>query len=173
MIYLTTAASAILESAYRQLEASKFGSRFQSLVIESLKAHQRLHDLYDNRAAGQPDCYANTEGYGFEMKAWATDSITLDKNSKDALKTYKNRRLVATVTTVAPYPIWVAVLSERIDGPIRLARDTPADAELEAHLKAALSWIVEAIGVRGIVDGDLDAVATRAATATRQMQASA
>jgi len=173
MIYLSTAASALLEAAYGRLGANSFGLRFQSLVVEALKAHPRLHDLYDNRGAGQPDCFAILERYGFEVKAWATDSIVLDGNSRTALSRFANRRLVATVTTVAPYPIWVAVLSERIDGPIRLARDTPADAELEAHLKAALSWIVEAIGVRGIVEGDLAAVATRGATATRQMQASA
>lgn len=173
MIYLSTAASAILDAARSELDPTSFGSRFQALVVEALKAHPRLDDLYDNRGAGQPDCYANTEGYGFEMKAWSTDSITLDDNSRAALKKYTHRRLVATVTTVAPYPIWVATLGERIDGPIKLARDTPADAELEAHLKRELSPLVEAIGVRGVVDGNVDAVATRAAAAARQMHATA
>jgi hypothetical protein len=172
MIYLSTAASAILEAARTELDAASFGSRFQALVVEALKAHPRLHDLYDNRGAGQPDCYANTERYGFEMKAWSTDSITLDDNSRAALAKYTHRRLVATVTTVAPYPIWVAVLGERIDGPIKLARDTPADSELETHLKSVLSPLVEAIGVRGITEGNLDAVATRAAAAIHQLRTS-
>ena len=65
MIYLSTAASALLEAAYGRLGANSFGLRFQSLVVEALKAHPRLHDLYDNRGAGQPDCFAILERYGF------------------------------------------------------------------------------------------------------------
>lgn len=173
MIYLSTAASAILEAAYSRLGASNFGLRFQSLVVEALKAHPRLRDLYDNRGAGQPDCYANLEGYGFEVKARSTDSIVLDGNSRSALSTYTHGRLVATITTAAPYPLWVAVLDQHVDGPIKLARDTRVDAELEEHLACVLSTLIEAIGAQGIVEGNLDAVATRAAAVTRQMQASA
>ncbi len=163
MFQLSTAASAILESAYEVINESEFGYRFQTLVVEVLKGVPGLGDLCDNRAAGQPDCYANASGVGVEIKARRTNPLTLDPNSWNSLTTYDKPRLVAMLTTVAPYPLWVARLDGLTSGPIRLSRETPIDAELESHMQPTLSLLIEALGVQGIAEGSRDDLANRAA----------
>lgn len=163
MFQLSTAASAILESAYEVINESEFGYRFQTLVVEVLKGVPGLGDLYDNRGAGQPDCYANASGVGVEIKARQANPLALDANSWKSLATYKSPRLVAMLTTVAPYPLWVARLDGLTSGPIRLSRETPIDAELESQMQPTLSLLIEALGVQGIAEGSRDDLANRAA----------
>lgn len=169
MLYLSNAANAVLESVRdSQMEPSEFGYRFQILVVEALKVHPKLGDLYDNRGAGQPDCYSNAEHYGFEIKARTANPLQLDDSSWDSLVTYEHPRLVAMLTTKAPYPIWVAKLDDLNDEPIRLSRDTSVDLEIEQHLKVTLGNLIEAVGVNGLVSGSRHQVIERSQFAIEQ-----
>jgi hypothetical protein len=150
MFQLTNAASGILERAHLDMPASRreseFGYRFQSLVAAALKCRAGLDDLYENKGAGQPDCYSAASGYGFEIKTRADSPVELDENSWSALPRYPNPRLVAMLTTTAPFPIWVLNLQGVARGPIHMDAGLRTDAALEAHLKTHLSALVEAVG---------------------------
>lgn len=150
MFQLTNAASGILERAHLDMPSSRreseFGYRFQSMVAAALKCRAGLDDLYENKGAGQPDCYSAASGYGFEIKTRADSPVELDENSWSALPKYPNPRLVAMLTTTAPFPIWVLDLQGLARGPIRMDAGLRADSDLEAHLKTHLSALVEAVG---------------------------
>jgi len=158
MIYLSNSASSVLDRA-RGLcgGASEFGYRFQHLVAMALKAHPSLMDLYENLGAGQPDCFCNDSGHGFEIKTRADGtSIPMDDNSWIALPKFSKPRLVALLTLCPPYPLWVVDLTGMDPGPVSLSRNTPADTELEEHLKIELSSLVESIGASRICTGSRD-----------------
>jgi len=150
MFQLTNAASGILERAHQDMPSSRreseFGYRFQSLVAAALKCRTGLDDLYENKGAGQPDCYSATSGHGFEIKTRADSPVELDENSWNALPKYPNPRLVAMLTTTAPFPIWVLNLQGVARGPIHMDAGLRTDAALEAHLKKHLSELIEAVG---------------------------
>ena len=148
MIYLSNTAGHILDRLARQLDEQEMGYRFQTLVVEALRMHPDYADLYDNKGAGQPDCYSNKAQTGFEIKCRRDSTrITLDDNSWRALPTYKHPKLVAVHTSKAPFPVWVAELRGLAPDPIVLAASTPVDARLEEHLRVHLSALVEAVGL--------------------------
>lgn len=166
MFYLTNSATSVLQRALGHLPQStnsEFGSRFQRLVAIALRAHPELASLYENFGAGQPDCYCNASGHGFEIKCRSQGtSVTMDDNSWRALPQYDKPRLVALLTVTPPYPLWVVDLKRMQPAPVSLGRDTPVDAELERHLKVELSALIEAMGANRIYAGDRDEFNARA-----------
>jgi len=147
MMYLSNTANHILDSLARQLDEQEMGYRFQSLVVEALRLHPDYADLYDNKGAGQPDCYSNRARAGFEIKCRRDSTrITLDENSWKALPTYEFPKLVAIHTSKAPFPIWAAELKGQAPAPISLSSTTRVDAQLEEHLRVHLSALIEAVG---------------------------
>jgi hypothetical protein len=151
MFYLSNAANAILEAAGEQLAPTEFGYRFQSLVVEALKLQPDWDGLYDNRGAGQPDCYFNS--YGFEIKCRQTNPMPLDENGWNAMREYNYPRLIAMLSVSAPYPLWVADLSGLSPKPVKLNHDTAVDSDLEQHMQRALSPLIEAVGTPGLTAG--------------------
>lgn len=173
MFYVSNSANAILASGYEKLnDAGEFGYRFQAFVVEALKRHIGFADLYDNRGAGQPDCYANQKSYAFEIKARGTDVIALDDNSWKSLPTYENPRLVAMLTTGAPFPMWVIDLKGRSGGSVQLARESIVDEKLEATLTDLLSDLIESVGSGGLVLPSRSDFILRVESAAKQLDVS-
>ena len=151
MFFLSNAANAILEAAGEQLAATELGYRFQSLAVEALKLQPDWDELYDNRGAGQPDCYFNS--YGFEIKCRQANPMPLDENSWNAMREYNYPRLIAMLSVSAPYPLWVADLSGLSHEPVKLNHDTAVDSDLEQHMERVLSPLIEAVGTPGLTAG--------------------
>jgi hypothetical protein len=153
MFYLSNAANAILQEAMEEIDPSEFGYRVQILVVEALKLQTGWEKLYDNSGAGQPDCYLDGK-YGFEIKCRQTNPMPIDANGWEAMENYQNPRLVAMYSLSAPYPLWVADLSEVPQKPVRLDHDTVVDPRLEDHLKEFLSQLTEAVGIFRLIRGN-------------------
>ena len=167
MFYLSNSANSVLQRVLATMPTnySEFGSRFQHLTAIALKMHPDLATLYENLAAGQPDCYCGASGHGFEIKSRSqATSVTMDDNSWRALSNYAKPRMIAILTMCPPYPLWVVNLAPmtpgpinlKEPGPINLKRDTPVDADLEGHLKVSLGNLVEALGAKRICEGTRD-----------------
>jgi hypothetical protein len=158
MIHLSNIANSVLERSLAParggLLPTEFGSRFQLLVAAVLKSLPDHEDLYVNPAGGQPDCYSMKSGAGFEVKCLARPRIELEPNSWDALRTYPSPRLVALLTTSAPFPLWVVDLKDHARHAITLERSMPVDAERERRIKPSLDRLIEAIGAERFCAGD-------------------
>jgi hypothetical protein len=159
MIQLSNVANSIFERAQELRSAgraeSDFGSRFQHLVAAALRSLPEFSDLYENPAAGQPDCYSNRAGVGFEVKCHATPRIEIEPNGWNALRTFKEPRLVAMLSISAPFPVWVVDLKGLPEAAITLEDSTPVDAALEKALASQLNALIEAIGAPRIAEGNL------------------
>ena len=156
MFYLSNSANSVLQRALAGMPKgySEFGSRFQHLTAIALTMHPDLATLYENLAAGQPDCYCGASGHGFEIKSRSqATSVTMDDNSWRALSNYPKPRMIAILTMCPPYPLWVVNLADMKPGPINLKRDTPVDTDLEGHLKVSLGNLVEALGAKRMCEG--------------------
>jgi len=167
MFYLSNSANSVLQRALAGMPKgySEFGSRFQHLTAIALTMHPDLATLYENLAAGQPDCYCGASGHGFEIKSRSqATSVTMDDNSWRALSNYAKPRMITILTMCPPYPLWVVNLAPMTPGPINLTepgpinlkRDTPVDTDLEGHLKVSLGNLVEALGAKRICEGTRD-----------------
>lgn len=165
MIHLSNIANSVLERSLDPtrggLSAAEFGSRFQVLVAAALKSLPNHEDLYDNKGAGQPDCYSVKSSAGFEVKCLARPRVELDQNSRDALRTYASPRLVALLTTSAPFPLWVVDLKDHAQHAITLDRSMPVDEERERLLKLPLDRLIESIGAERFCAGNRETMANQ------------
>ena len=155
MFYLSNIANSILQRAHETptIDESEFGSRFQILVSAALRSLDGYSDLYENPAAGQPDCYSNQGKAGFEIKCRKDPRVELEARSWEALTTYKHPRLIAMVVASPPYPIWIIDLTGQPQTSISLEEAIPTDRDLEQLMKLRLSELIEATGCARIVGG--------------------
>lgn len=160
MFYLSNIANSILERArdHREgrLSESEFGSRFQIIVAAALRSLPEYADLYENRGAGQPDCFSTRSSAGFEIKCRSTARVEIDPNGWSALGRFDHPILIAMFTSSPPYPIWVVDLRGRPETAIALDDRMAVDAVLERSLKPRLVELIESLGTRRIAEGRLE-----------------
>jgi hypothetical protein len=170
MFTLTNAANAILEVGLQKLTPEEFGYRFQELVVQVIRSVDSMADLYDNKGAGQPDCYSLSAGFGFEIKARRASTVELDSNSWESLSKFNHSRLIAMVTEEAPYPLWVVNLEGAPRSPMALTDNVTIDRELEAHLKQGLSDLIEALGFERLCAPKRETVISSIAAVHRKLR---